>query len=95
LKPWLPAVLELALLGLKTRAAGTASEIVEFLTASPAPEQILNYHASEQSQHRLQQLLALNEAGLLGEQEQDELDELQKIEHVMILLKAQAAGEMR
>lgn len=95
LKPWLPAVLELALMGLKTQAAATASDIIEFLSASPAPEQILDYHASEQSQRRLQRLLALNESGLLGETEQRELDELEKIEHLVILLKAQAAGEMR
>jgi len=34
---------------------------------------------------------ALNAAGLLGENEQQELEELQQIEHILIMLKAQLA----
>ena len=37
---------------------------------------------------RLQLLLALSRAGLLGEIEQRELDELEKIEHIFIMLRA-------
>jgi hypothetical protein len=33
----------------------------------------------------------LNAAGFLGEEEQRELDELQRIEHIIILLKAHVA----
>jgi len=36
--------------------------------------------------------LALNAAGLLGEEEKQELDELQQIEHIIIILKAQLAS---
>jgi hypothetical protein len=89
--PWLPAVLELSLIGCKTVAAATATEVIEFLAHDPSPQALLNYHASERSQERLQRLLALNEAGLLGEEEQCELDELQRIEHVVVMLKTQAA----
>jgi hypothetical protein len=39
-------------------------------------------------QGRLRRLLALNEAGLLGEEGSLELDELGKLEHILILLKA-------
>jgi hypothetical protein len=49
----------------------------------------LTFHVSERAQARLQRLLALNEAGLLGEDEQRELDELEQIEHIMVMLKAQ------
>lgn len=90
---WLPTVLELSLEGFQTLAAATASEVVRFLSTEPAPQEILDYHVSEQAQARLQRLLALNEAGLLGEAEQRELDELQRIEHIVILLKAQAAAQ--
>lgn len=92
---WLSTVLELSLAGFQTLAAATASEVVRFLSTKPSPHEILNYHVSEQAQARLQRLLALNEAGLLGEAEQQELDELQRIEHIVILLKAQAAAQGR
>jgi hypothetical protein len=36
--------------------------------------------------------VALNAAGLLGEEEQQELDELQQIEHIIIMLKAHLAS---
>ena len=89
---WLPTVLELTLVGCKTVAAATATEVLEFLAQGPTAEEVLAYHASERAQHRLQRLLALNAAGLLGEEEQQELDELQQIEHIIIMLKAQLAS---
>jgi hypothetical protein len=88
---WLPTVLELTLVGCKTVAAATATEVLAFLAQGPTPEEVLAYHASERAQQRLRRLLALNTAGLLGEDEQQELDELQQIEHILIMLKAQLA----
>ena len=89
---WLPTVLELTLVGCKTVAAATTAEVLAFLAQDPTPEEVLAYHASERAQSRLQRLLALNAAGLLGEEEQRELDELQQIEHIIIMLKAQVAS---
>jgi len=88
---WLPTVLELTFVGCKTVAAATATEVLEFLAQSPTPEDVLAYHASARAQSRLQRLLALNVAGLLSEDEHQELDELQQIEHIIIMLKAQLA----
>jgi hypothetical protein len=62
--------------------------------ANPSPQQVLDYHVSERAQERLQRLLALNAAGLLGQDEQRELDELNKIEHTIIKLKAQLAKQV-
>lgn len=92
---WLPTVVELGLVGFKTVAAATATEVIEFLSRNPTPQAVLDYHVSERAQGRLQRLLALNAAGMLGEDEQLELDELQRIEHIIILLKAQVAGQTR
>lgn len=91
--PWLPAILELSLVGFRTIATATATEVIQFLAQDPTPQTILNYHVSERAQERLQRLLALNEAGMLGEEEQRELDELQCIEHVIVMLKAQAGEQ--
>lgn len=93
--PWLPTVIELSLLGFKTLAITTATEVIQFLSQSPSPQEVLDYHVSRQSQKRLQRLLALNEAGMLSESEQQELDELQQIEHIIIMLKAQVAAQQK
>ena len=92
LSGWLPTLLELSLVGYQTEAVATATEVIEFLATEPSPVEILSYHVSERGQQRLQRLLALNEAGLLSEAEQRELDELERIEHIVIMLKAEVAA---
>ncbi len=87
---WLPTVLELSLIRFKTPAVQTASEIMDFLATSPSPDELLNYHVSDRAQERLQRLLAVNQAGLASPEEQAELDEISQIEHIIIMLKAQA-----
>lgn len=86
---WLPTIIELGLVGFKTQAVAAATELTEFLSRNPSPQELLQYHASPQSQERLRRLLALNESGLLSESEGQELDELQRLEHVVVSLKAQ------
>ena len=78
-------------MGCKTVAAATATEVLEFLAQGPTPDEVLAYHASARAQSRLQRLFALNTAGLLDEGEQQEFDEIQQIEHIIIMLKAQLA----
>ncbi len=92
---WLPIVLELGLARLKTPAAQTSAEIIEFLLGNPTPAEVMTYHASDRSQERLQRLFALNSAGLLSEAEQAELTELERLEHIVILFKAQVADQTR
>lgn len=92
---WLPAVLELGMARFQTPAAQTSAEVIEFLLGNPSAEDVLAYHASERSQGRLQRLLALNSAGLLGEAEQAELDEVERLEHILIMLKVQVASQTK
>ncbi len=87
---WLPTVLELSLIGFKTSAVQTASELIDFLGQGPSPQEVLAYHVSERAQARLRRLLAMNEAGATSAEEQAELEEIEKIEHIVILLKAEA-----
>lgn len=93
--PWLPAVLELGLLGCRTRAAATAVELMELLASNPSPQEVLDFHGSEETQERSRRLLALNEAGLLGDEEKRELDELDQLEHLVVMLKAKVAKDLR
>jgi hypothetical protein len=92
---WLPTILELSLVGFKTLATETATEIIEFLSTNPSSQEVLGHHVSKRAQERLRRLLALNEAGVLGEIEQIELEELGQIEHIMIMLKTQIAEELQ
>ena len=92
LSGWLPTLLELSLVGYQTEAVATATEVIEFLATEPSPVDILNYHVSERGQLRLQRLLTLNAVGLLSEAEQRELDELERIEHIVIMLKVDIAA---
>jgi hypothetical protein len=91
---WLPTVLELSLVGFKTAAVQTASEIIEFLGRGPSPNEVMAYHLSDRAQERLRRLLAIEEAGLAWEDEQTELDEIGQIEHIVVLLKAQAQKKL-
>ncbi len=88
LGPWLPTALELSLLRFRTRSAATASEVLDFLATNPTPQAVVDYHVSEESQARLRRLLALSSEGLLAEEEQHELDELERLEHILVMLKA-------
>ena len=95
LSAWLSTVLELSLVGCQTVATATATEVIQFLSQNPTPQEILDYHVSERAQERLKRLFTLNAAGMLGDAEQQELDELQRIEHILIMLKAQVAKQLQ
>lgn len=95
IRMWLPTLLELSLVGFRTLAIETATEIVEFLKTGPSPRAMLSYHTSERAQSRLQRLFALNQAGMLSEIEQRELDELERIEHIITALKIQVASQLQ
>jgi len=95
IQDWAGAILSLALVGFKTSATQTASEIIEFLSKKPTMREVADFHISDRAQNRLRRLLALNEAGLLGEEEQRELDEMEQIEHIMIMFKARAVQRER
>ena len=90
---WLPTIIELSLIGFKTLATTAAAEVIEYLSKNPSPQEVLDYHVSDSAQSRLQRLLTLNEASLLAATEQLELDELQRLEHVVIMLKARIASQ--
>jgi hypothetical protein len=92
---WLPAILKLSSLGFKTLAAASVMEVQEFLLRNPTPQEFLNFYVSEQSQERSRHLLTLNSEGLLSEAEQLELDELGRLEHLVIRLKTQIAKQLQ
>jgi hypothetical protein len=62
--------------------------ILDFLASQPTPEQILAFRPTLEMQERLKTLLVRSKAGELTPTEQRELDEYERIEHLIIMLKA-------
>jgi hypothetical protein len=65
-------------------------EIIEFLGRGPHPREIVAFHASEQSQQRIRELLDRNRAGTLAPEEEAELDAIESLNHLFALIKARA-----
>ena len=85
---WLPAVLELSLLGLKTSAREAADELVAFFVSNPTPQQVWEYKLAEKWQARVTNYLTQNREGSLTEAERLELDEFLSLEETFRLIKA-------
>lgn len=62
--------------------------ILNFLASNPTPEQIAAFVPTPEMQERLRTLLQRSKAGELTEAERLELDEYERIEHLVIMLKS-------
>lgn len=62
--------------------------VLDFLASQPTPEQIANFRPTADMQMRMQYLLLQNQADQLSPREQQELDEYERIEHLIIMVKA-------
>jgi hypothetical protein len=62
--------------------------ILDFLASKPTSEEILAFRPTSEMQQRLQTLVKRCKAGELTAMEQAELNEYERIEHLIIMLKA-------
>ncbi|MEH2374496.1 hypothetical protein [Nostoc sp.] len=62
--------------------------ILNFLASNPTPEQIAEFKPTLEMQERLRILLARSNAGELTPTELKELDEYERIEHLVVMIKA-------
>ncbi len=62
--------------------------IIDFLASEPTAEQIINFRPTSEMQERLQTLLIRSKTGNITSTEEKELDEYERIEHLIIMLKA-------
>ncbi len=85
---WLPTILEISVLGLTSPALQVANETITFLASSPSEQALRNFKFSSKIQQRMDELLERNRESSLTDNELKELDELLKLEHVIIMLKA-------
>ena len=79
--------------GLQHQAEGSSlrwREIIEFLASGPGPEEIVAFRPSAAHIERSGELLDKNRESQLTKAEEAELDEMEHINHLMTLLKAEA-----
>ncbi len=96
----LPALLQEAIHAKNVKGAflstSTASgpplyqEIMDFLTSSPTPEQLVAFAISETTQERLEDMLYKHREAALTPDEHAELETYRQLNHLMIRLKARA-----
>ncbi len=68
--------------------ASVYRHILNFLASRPTPEQIAAFRPMPEMVRRLKTLLAREREGQLTDLEKEELDEYEKIEHLVIMVKA-------
>jgi hypothetical protein len=91
---WVPAILEVSLLNLKSPAYGAASEFIDFLTSNPTEQAVGAYKLSEVFQERVEELLGKNREGRLTQDESTELNDYMRLEHVIRVIKAKLKAKV-
>ena len=82
----LPEILRLGLSAGKL-PADVYHYVLNFLTSNPTPAQVLEFRPSLPMQTRLRDLLSKSDSGQLSLVEQQELNEYERIEHIVVMLK--------
>lgn len=70
-------------------------EVIEFLSSSPTPQQILDFMVSDATQERIDYLLDKNRNERLNDAEHAEMNETLRMDHFMTLLKARIHKKLR
>lgn len=79
--------------GLQQSSGGTSRhwrEVIEFLARGPHPDEIIAFRPSTTHKDRSGELLHKNRESRLSEVEEAELDEMEQVNHLVTLLKAEA-----
>lgn len=82
----LPEVLRLGLSAGKL-PADVYHYVLNFLISNPTPAQILEFRPNLSMQTRLEDLLIKSDSGQLSLAEEQELNEYERIEHLIVMLK--------
>ena len=86
----LPEIIALGLNKLSPVPAQVYAHTLSFLANGPSPEQLVAFRPTPEMKERLDELLEKSRAGTLTDLERQELEEYERIEHILIMLKARA-----
>ena len=70
-------------------------EVLSFLARGPRPAEIVAFHPSEAVTEHVADLLRRNKAGALTLAEEAEMDDIEEIDHLVSLIKAEARKHLR
>ncbi|MBI3761285.1 MAG: hypothetical protein HY260_05410 [Chloroflexi bacterium] len=84
----LPEIIALGLDRLSPLPAQVYSYVLSFLASGPTPEQLMGFRPTPEMQERLESLLDKSRSDSLTEAERKELEEYERIEHIVVMLKA-------
>ncbi|MEB3148592.1 MAG: hypothetical protein VKL60_06165 [Sphaerospermopsis sp.] len=62
--------------------------ILNFIASNPTPQEIAEFKPTPQMQERLRTLLTRSKSGEITPSEVQELDEYERIEHLMVMIKS-------
>lgn len=70
-------------------------EVTDFLAGNPTPQAIVDYQLPAYLQQRVHELLDKNGEGLLTSEEQKEMMDFSRIDHMLTLLKAKTRLKLK
>lgn len=72
----------------RTLPVNVYSYVLNFLASNPTHQQISEFRPTAEMQEGLKRLLLASRSGVLTESERFELDEYERIEHLIVMLKS-------
>src|SRR3954468_1220472 len=91
----LAAFLARALRSKERKTSVVRREVISFFARGPHPSEIIAFRPSEASAQRMFELLERNREGTLSSAEEAEMDEIEEIDTLVSLLKAEARKYLR
>lgn len=70
-------------------------EITDFLASNPGPQAIMDYRLPDDLQARAHELLEKNGEGLLTPEEQKEMMDFSRVDHMLTMLKAKTRLKLK
>lgn len=72
------------------RAANSYEGIIDFIAAGTTPAAVVAFRPSDSVQQRVSELVERSKDGSISAEDQSELDDYLRLEHIMIMAKARA-----
>ena len=83
-------IIELGLREIAPAQYGLYNEVIEFLASGPTSQAIAAFRPSSDALERVSELLDKNRVGVLTPDEQAELDQYERLDYLIALVKARA-----
>ncbi len=90
----LPEILEIGLQHSRSLSIRAYAQALEFLATAPTPAEILDFRPTPAIQTGVSRLLDKHKAGTLTADEENELDRIGDLEHILMALKARARQQL-